>query len=352
MEAALTLSDIRRQPDAWKSTVTRAKDAYSTFRGLADAAEEVIFTGAGCSYAVALYAQATFQQHFGRPCRAATSMDFFQFPKWVSSVPAKSLFVTFTRSGETTETLEAQRYARKLGAKIFCVTATEDAPIPKEAHEVLFLPEALEDAMLPTVSTTSMMIAMQQIAFTYSEEEIKEILMTRIHEVCAANLESQIELGRQVGEDAAIRRAVFLGSGPMLSAAYAASLVWQMATGLPANHTPLFEFRHGPMQTCGPDLLFAPVITNAGRREDVYLAREMHLHGVKMLINMTDPILGTEKMEYRDILGELVTDYTRAALALPLYQSVAVHKALALGRDPDELPGQAPIVTIELSQYT
>jgi hypothetical protein len=48
----------------------------------------------------------------------------------------------------------------------------------------------------------------------------------------------------------------------------------------------------------------------------------------------------------------LLTDYARAALALPLYQSVAVHKALALGRDPDELPGQAPIVTIELSQYT
>jgi fructoselysine-6-P-deglycase FrlB-like protein len=349
--ASLTLSDIRRQPEAWRTAIEKGGEAFDVFDRMAKDAEEVVFMGAGCSYAVALYAQATFQQHFGRPCRAISSMDFFQFPKWAASVPSRSIFVTFSRSGETTETLEAQRYARKLGAKIFCVTATEDAPLAKEAHETLFLPGALEDALLPTVSTTAMMAAMQRIAFQKSEEEVKMLLMERLPEMGAANVEEQIRTGEAAGRDEEIRRAAFLGSGPMLAAAYAGSLMWQMATGLPGAHYPLFEFRHGPMQTCGPDLLLAIMITNAGRREDVYLAREMHLLGAKLMASMTDPIPGMEKAEYRDVVGDLVTDYARSVLALPLFQSLAVHKALALGRDPDDLPGQPPIVEIQLSQY-
>ncbi len=350
--ASLTLADIRRQPQAWKSSIAHARAFFPTFRELARDADEIIFMGAGCSYGVALYAQCAFTQHAGRPCRAASPMDFFQFPKWVASAAARSLFVIFTRSGETTETLEAQRYARKLGAKILCVTSTEDAPIPREAHEVLFLPDTLEEAMLPTVSVTSMMAATQALTFMLSEEEeIKLLLTDRIHELLASNLEDQIVLGRSIGHDEAIRRATFLGSGPMHGAAYAASMIWQMATGLPANAYPLFEFRHGPMQTCGPDLLLSLMVTNAGRREDVYLAREMKMHGVKLLAGMTDPILGMERADYRDIVGELVTDYVRGILALPTFQSATVHKALALRRDPDELPGHPPIVTIELSQY-
>ena len=353
MPASLTLSDIRRQPAVWESSIARAKEFFPTFWGLAREAEEVIFLGSGCSYAVALYAQASFQQHAGRPCRAATSMDFFQFPKWVSSVQARSLFVLFTRSGETTETLEAQRYARKLGSKIICVTSTLDSPIPREAHEVLYLPDSLEDAMLPTISTSSMMAAMQMLTFLISEEEeVKLLLMDRIHALLAANLEGQIELGRQVGANEEIRRATFLGSGPMMGAAYAASLMWQMATALPASHSPMFEFRHGPMEASGPDQLLSVLISNAGRREDVALAREMRMRGPKLLANMTDPIPGMENMEYQDAVGEYVTDYVRGSLALPVYQSAAVHKALALGRNPDELGTHPPIVTIDLSQYS
>jgi glutamine---fructose-6-phosphate transaminase (isomerizing) len=348
----LTLSDIRRQPAAWRGAVARAREFQKTFADMARDADEVIFMGAGCSYAVAHYAQASFQQHAGRPCRAARPMDFFQFPKWVSSVQARSLFVTFTRSGETTETLEAQRYARKLGAKILCVTATEDAPIPKEAHEVLSLPDTLEEAMLPTVSTTSMMAAMQMMTFMIAEEEeVKQLLMGRIHDLLEANLEDQIELGRQIGQNEELKRAVFLGSGPMYGAAYAGSLMWQMATALPAGEYPMFEYRHGPMEACGPDLLLSAFISNLGRREDLALAREMHMRGAKLLANMLDPVPGSERMEYRDVVGEQVTDYVRGSLALPAYQSAAVHKALALGRDPDELGAHPPIVTIELSQY-
>jgi fructoselysine-6-P-deglycase FrlB-like protein len=350
--AQITLSDIRRQPAAWESSVRLAREFFSTFQRLARDADEVVFMGAGCSYAVALYAQASFQQHAGRPCRVATSMDFFQFPKWVASAQAKSLFVVFTRSGETTETLEAQRYARKLGAKILCVTSTEESPIAKDATETLFLPDTLEDAMLPTVSTTSMMAAMQQLTFMIAEEEeIKQLLMGRIHRLLESNLEGQIELGKQVGADESIRRATFLGSGPMYGAAYAASLMWQMATALPASAYPTFEYRHGPMESSGPDQLLSVMISNAGRREDVALAREMRMRGPKLLANVTDPIPGMEKMEYLDDIHEQVTDYVRGGLALPLYQSVAVHKALALGRDPDDLGTHPPIVTIDLSQY-
>ena len=350
--ASLTLSDIRRQPAVWQSSVARAREFFPTFQRMTREADEVIFMGAGCSHAVAQYAQASFQQHAGRPCRVATSMDFFQFPKWVASVQARSLFVVFTRSGETTETLEAQRYARKLGAKIICVTSTEDAPIPSEAHEVLSLPDSLEEAMLPTISTSSMMAAMQMLSFQMAEEEeVKLLLMDRIHRMLEDRLESQIEVGRRAGENAEIRRAVFLGSGPIQGAAHAGSLMWQMATALPAAAYPVMEFRHGPMETCGPDLLLAAVLSYGGRREEVALTREMRLRGPKLMANMTDAIPGTENFEYPDALGEHVTDYARGSLALPLFQSLAVHKALALGRDPDELGTHPPIVTIDLRQY-
>lgn len=349
---SITLSDIRRQPAIWQQTVTHAQEFHKTFADLTRDADEIIFMGAGCSYAVAHFAQTSFQQHAGRPCRVAHSMDFFQFPKWVASVQTRSLFVVFTRSGETTETLEAQRYARKLGAKVLCVTSTEDAPILKEAHEVLYLPDTLEEAMLPTISTTSMMIAMQMLTFMFAEEEeIKQILMRRIHGLLETNLEDQIETGKRIGENDALNRAVFLGSGPMFGAAYAGSLMWQMATALPACAYPMFEFRHGPMETCGPDLLLSLFISNLGRREDLALAREMHLRGPKLLVNMTDPVAGSEKMEYHDVVNEQVTDYVRGSLALPLYQSLAAHRALSLGRDPDQLGTHPPIVTIDLSQY-
>src|SRR5439155_26275337 len=112
-----TWREIQSQPEAWAAALDLLRAHASELRALAHAGryDSVIFTGCGSPYYLALAAAATFQELTGRPARGVPASETWLNPR--SSLPdgGRSLLVTLSRSGETTETLRTVEAFRDSG---------------------------------------------------------------------------------------------------------------------------------------------------------------------------------------------------------------------------------------------
>ena len=103
-----TRQEILSQPEAW----TAALDVLGTQRqAILDSArpvhfDQIIFTGCGSTYYLALAAASLTQELTGRSCRAFPASELWLYPR-SSFTDGKTLLVAVSRSGETTETLQA-----------------------------------------------------------------------------------------------------------------------------------------------------------------------------------------------------------------------------------------------------
>ena len=100
-----THNEIMTQPDAWVQALQVA--SHVTLPEPA-AFKEIIFTGCGSAYYLALSSAALYQQLTGRTARAVPAGELLLNPAAVpESTAAPLLLVAFSRSGTTTETLRA-----------------------------------------------------------------------------------------------------------------------------------------------------------------------------------------------------------------------------------------------------
>ena len=107
IKGVYTHNEIYSQPDAWDAAVAVLAENLSDIRSITPLqGDQVIFTGCGSTYYLALAAASLTQQMTGLLSRAFPASEVWLYPR-SSYVDRKSLLVAISRSGETTETLQA-----------------------------------------------------------------------------------------------------------------------------------------------------------------------------------------------------------------------------------------------------
>ena len=105
---AYTLEEITSQPAAWRATLSyleaRAADAAAFSPAGFD---EVLVTGCGSTYYLALAAAALLQELTGVRARALPASEIWLYPGSAYRADAKTLLLAVSRSGTTTETVRA-----------------------------------------------------------------------------------------------------------------------------------------------------------------------------------------------------------------------------------------------------
>ena len=108
-----THQEILSQPAAWSAALEILAAERQSILGLrGDRFDQIIYTGCGSTYYLALAAACLTQELTGRACRAFPASELWLYPQssYVSRTASptyKTLLVAVSRSGETSETLRA-----------------------------------------------------------------------------------------------------------------------------------------------------------------------------------------------------------------------------------------------------
>ena len=151
------------------------------------------------------------------------------------------------------------------------------------------------------------------------------------------------DLAQTLGEDGAISKFFFLGSGALYGIACEAMLkMKEMSLSYSeAYHT--LEFRHGPMSMVGADSLVIGLISPGAARHEGRVLQEMAALGATVLA--IGPELGGFQHQV-DLPADLPA-WSMPVLYLPALQLLAYRRAIYNGCDPDQPHQLSAVISLD-----
>jgi glucosamine--fructose-6-phosphate aminotransferase (isomerizing) len=310
-----------------------ARSATSEIVDVLAGGRRIIVTGAGSSCHIAQVAASTMRQVAGLPAVAAPLSDLLLRPAEVlapGSVADQPVIVV-SRSGSTTEAVDAVRAVRDRGGYALAVTCRPQSPMATFASDVLSVPEADEQAIVMTRSFAALTTLLMRLGTRSRDPAFEEALdaLPSRWDATAPHVERAFEL-------AATRpsRLVVLGGGAAHGLANEAVLKATETSRIPAAAFQPLEFRHGPISVCEPGVLVVGLLGGAAIESERRVLEESAALGA------TTWILGPDGPAAD--LGEIA----QLPLVLHPLQALALGIAVERGLDPDEPRHLGQVVVI------
>jgi glucosamine--fructose-6-phosphate aminotransferase (isomerizing) len=356
------LKEIHEQPDAIRDTLVGRTDA----RGMlaldelhlpADVLREidkVFVVACGTAFHAGLVAKYAIEHWTRIPVEIEIASEFrYRDPV----LGTDTLTLAVSQSGETIDTLEAARHAKRQGSRVIAVTNTVGSSLAREADGVLYTHAGPEIGVAATKTFSTQMVALHltalylaQVRASMFPDEIAEIvedmraLPDRVR--TAIGLDRQI---RGVAERyASARDVLFIGRHTGYPAALEGALKLKELSYVHAEGYPAGELKHGPIALIEPGV---PVVA---------VATECHVYP-KMLSNIQEvrargadviAVASRGDERIRDLADEVLFVprtpelLSPVAVVVPL-QLFAYHVAQLRGCDVDRPRNLAKSVTVE-----
>lgn len=336
----ITLNEIMSQPDIWAQTldVFAEHAAALTDWWRSEQFEQVILTGCGSTYYLAMIGAELIQAATGVPARAFTASELMLYPETHLASPRKTLLLPVSRSGVTRESVEAARLFHQFGrGAVLVVTCHGDSPLAVEADRVVALDHAREDSRVQTRSFSSMMLTLMALAPALAGRDELPALRT-LPDHLARLFQQYGGSMRSLGADRGITQFAFLASGPLYGLAAEVMLKMTEMSHVFSTAFHTLEYLHGPRYVLDDGALVIAMVADAAYDEDVAALRQLADRGVRLLILADEARGGTpEGWSTLITLESGLPVQTGALLYLPLLQLVAHGQGVSRGYDPDNL---------------
>ncbi len=226
--------DIRSIPTILRRTYARVDAHRAALAPLLGG--PVALLGSGSSYCVAMAAAATYEGARRAPAQAIIASDYLPRPGWTH--------IAISRTGQTTELIDAMARARAAGAPVLLVVGEDGSPAARHADALLPLEFAAEENVIQTRFVVASVEALRLLAVGRDD--------------APADLPSAIESALDLFDPAPLLRfdhVVFLGRGSCQGLARAAAVnLQETALMTPEAHHTL-DYRHGPIAAADGDTL-------------------------------------------------------------------------------------------------
>jgi glucosamine--fructose-6-phosphate aminotransferase (isomerizing) len=361
--AHFMLKEIHEQPRAVAQTLDeRVAGGRLLAQAFGPAALDVLkrttsvhIVACGTSYHAGVVAGYFIEQLCRVPCRVEIASEFrYRDPV----VPANTLFVSISQSGETADTLAALRLARKAGfLSTLAICNVPESSLVRESGLVLLTRAGPEIGVASTKAFTTQLAALGMLVIAIGKHhglspERERTLVQRLLEL-PAMLEQTLALDpviRELAREIAPKHhALFLGRGAMFPIAMEGALKLKEISYLHAEAYAAGELKHGPLALVDSDMPVIAVAPNNDLLEKVKSnLQEVRARG-GMLYVFADPESGFEESDgVKVITMPRHVSYFQApaVYTLPL-QLLAYHVAVLKGTDVDQPRNLAKSVTVE-----
>ena len=273
---------------------------------------------------------------------------------------AKTLFITLSQSGETADTLEALKNAKKINNQIntLCITNSSESSISRISDLTFLTHAGPEIGVASTKAFTTQLVALALL--TCSIGKVKRTLNKSQEKGIADSLKrlpgliNEALLQEKQIKKLAIRfknkeSALFLGRGTMHAIAMEGALKLKEISYIHAEAYPAGELKHGPIALIDKNM---PVIAIAPN-DELLEKLKSNLHEVKsrgsqMIVfeDENSEIKPMKEMEIIPITSNLGRITAPIIFTIPL-QLLSYHVAIIKGTDVDKPRNLAKSVTVE-----
>lgn len=331
-----TLHEISTQDQAWRAAYEATRShreellaLWRDNRGL-----PVVFTGCGSTHFLATYAAALFQAMTGAPCRAAPASELYFHTESIAAPGDLPLIVALSRSGETSETLQAVTKLTSSGSDCLTITCQPESRLATLATATIAIPEAQEQSLTQTRSFAAMLVAVQTLAALAANDRQMLDDLGRLPALALGVMGRSEAVAEAVASRTSYHRISFLGSGAMYGLACEGSLkLTEMSLTMADAHT-FLEYRHGPMALVDEQHLVVGLISDDMRDYEIEVLREVKRYGGRVLAIANSDRALLDLDEVLAIRANIVPR-AQAVLFLPVIQFLGYHRGLSKGLDPD-----------------
>lgn len=345
-----TEKEIKAQPRLWDETfslLVHTKKEIALFLSpiLQQKDLRIILTGAGSSAFVGEVAQGTIQQQTKLPTQLVATTDLVTHPEAFFIKQRPTLLISFARSGNSPESLEAAYLADKhcdsaYHLIITCNTegklANFDTKNPKYSIQ---LPEETNDKSLAMTSSFTAMLLTALLVFDIDQIEHKKQAIADIVNIGQELIRSE-NVFKEVAQNN-FERVVFLGSGAMLGIARECHLKLQeLSDGqVICKHDSFLGFRHGPRAVVNANTLVVYLFSNDEHvfkyEKDLALDIALDPRKIQSLTIGDEPKLELANSKHIKTSHFKHSDNLNTVPTTMVGQLLGLHKSLALGLDPD-----------------
>ena len=329
--------EIGSQPEAWSRIIPLVLGQAGAIREIFRGVEEVIFAGCGSGLNVSMSGAPVMQAKTQISARAVPAVDVYKFSGSVLNKKRKTLAILSSRSGKTTEVVNAMHHLRDQGIPTLGITCTEGSPLAVESTLALVLSPVTEQAVITTRSLTGMILVTQLITAVAAQDEAYLAELIRLPEICALNMQAFHDLGQAIGQRTDLSRYTFLANGPLYGAAHESQLKIKEMVLLPCDCYPALDFRHGPQSNVSEQMLVTVFFSDSAGEEEARLLKDMKALGGVTWAACDRAVRGVAKeTDYLLEVGSGLGEYARGILYLPAVHYMAYYRAIASGLNPDE----------------
>jgi len=357
------LKEIYQQPDVLADTLQgRISDKHVLPEAFGSDAVEILkqvecvhIIACGTSYHAGMVARYWLESWAGIPCQVEVASEY-RYRKVV--VPANTLFLSISQSGETADTLAALQAAEQagyLGTMVVCNVA--NSSLVRESDLAVMTMAGPEIGVASTKAFTTQLVALQLLSIVLARfrggiDEVKEqelvAALQKLPELCREilTLDKEIEGTFQSFSDK--QNALFLGRGVQYPIALEGALKLKEISYIHAEAYPSGELKHGPLALVDADM---PVVAVAPNNELLEKLKS-NLHEVQarggQLFVFADKSAGFQ--DQKDVtvvnLPHVPASIEAIIYTLPL-QLLSYHVAVLKGTDVDQPRNLAKSVTVE-----
>jgi glutamine---fructose-6-phosphate transaminase (isomerizing) len=268
-----------------------------------------------------------------------------------------TLTLAVSQSGETIDTLEAARHAKRQGSRVVAITNTVGSSISREADGVLYTHAGPEIGVAATKTFSTQMVALHltalylaQVRGTKFPEEITEEVarMQALPEQVEAALGLDAQVRELAARYAAADDVLFIGRHTGYPAALEGALKLKEISYIHAEGCAAGELKHGPIALIEPGFPVVAIATAC----HVYPKMLSHIQEVRARGAEVIAVASEDDAEIDSLAQHVLRVPTTGELFSPVVVSVplqlfAYHVARARGCNVDQPRNLAKSVTVE-----
>ncbi len=266
------------------------------------------------------------------------------------------LFIS--QSGETADTVGAMRLAKSKGARTVCIVNTENSTLARECDGVIHTKAGAEIAVASTKAFSAQLCALWLLAFrtAYAKHLMPRGELLRLTDHTVENLKNAIgaalckndEVAEMAKQLCKADSVFFIGRGLDSSLCAEASLKLKEISYIHSEACPAGELKHGTISLISPKAHTVAIVTQKSMYEKMSSnIKEVMCRGGKLhLIYSADLYMSDAELDSCLIVPECEALFEPFPAAI-LFQLLAYHSALLLGRQVDKPRNLAKSVTVE-----
>ena len=316
--------------------------------------EKIFIVACGTSYHAALVGKYMIEELTRVPTEVDIASEF-RYRKPV--VKTGDLMIAVTQSGETADTLAAQKEAKRLGAKVLSICNVVGSTSSREADFLFYTHSGPEIGVASTKAFTAQLVALYLFASALGEAKgmiSRDYAIELLRELLV--LPGKVEKALSVDEDIRniakevfkARGFLYLGRGINYPIALEGALKLKEISYIHAEGYPAGEMKHGPIALIDEEL---PVVVLAPfdnlHEKIISNIQEVKSRGGRVIAITDKPGSAVFRVSDKCILVPDTNHFLTPVLMSVPVQLLAYHVGVLRGCDVDQPRNLAKSVTVE-----